>query len=76
MSMRLRVAGVAAADDLVDEAAIGSQVVEVARPAQQQRVVDGPLEMAVRAFDRAVLVRDAGDCCGSASCRSGAHSAS
>ena len=56
----LAVAGIAAADDLVDEAAVGGEVVEVARAAQQQRVLDRLLEMAVRALDRAVLVRDAG----------------
>src|SRR5206468_1012760 len=53
----LAVARVAPPDDLVDEAAIGLQGVEVARPAQQQRVLDRLLEMAVRAFDRTVLVR-------------------
>ena len=30
-----------------------------ARPAQQQRVLEGPLQMAVQAFDRTVLVRQA-----------------
>ena len=51
--------GVAPADDLVDEAAIGGEVVEVALPAQQQRILERLLEMAVSAFDRAVLVGDA-----------------
>jgi hypothetical protein len=55
MSMR-----VDAADDLVDEAAIDDQIVEIARSPHQQCVVDRPLEMAVRTFDGAVLVRDAG----------------
>ena len=55
----LGVARVAPPDDLVDEAAIGGERVEVARAAQQQRIFDRLLEMAVRAFDRAVLVRDA-----------------
>jgi hypothetical protein len=53
----LAVASIAPADDLVDEAAIGFERVKIARAAQQQRVLDRPLQMAVRAFDRAVLVR-------------------
>ena len=57
--MRLAVAGVAAADQRVDEAAIVGEGVEVARAAQQQRVLDRALEMAVGDFDRAVLVGDA-----------------
>ena len=56
----LGIAGIAAADDLVDEAAIGGQIVEIARSPHQQRVIDGALEMAVRAFDGAVLMGDAG----------------
>src|SRR3954471_20062781 len=55
----LAVASIAAADNLVDEASTGLQRVEIARPAQQQRVLYGPLQMAVRAFDGAVLVRQA-----------------
>ncbi len=55
----LLVARVAPPDDLVDEAAIRIQVGEVARPAQQQRILDRQLQMAVRAFDRPVLMRDA-----------------
>ena len=51
--------GVAAADDRVDEGAIGVEIGEVARAAQQQGVRERLLEMAVRAFDRAVLVGDA-----------------
>ncbi len=56
----LGVTGIAAADDLVDEATPGRQVVEIARAAQQQGVLDRPLEMAMGAFDRPVLMRDAG----------------
>jgi hypothetical protein len=52
-------ASIAAPDNLVDEASIGLERVEIARPAQQQRVLDRPLHMAVRAFDGAVLVRQA-----------------
>ena len=39
-------AGVAAPDNLVDEPAVGGKIVEVARAPQQQRILDGPLEMA------------------------------
>ncbi len=53
-------AGIAAPDDLVDEATPGREVVEIARAPQQQGVLDRPLEMAVGAFDRAVLMGDAG----------------
>ena len=49
--------GVASADHLVDERAVVAQRVEVARAAQQERVLQAPLEMPVRPFDRAVLVR-------------------
>ena len=45
--------------DLVDEAAIGGQIIEVARGAQQERVANRRLEMAVRALDPAILMRDA-----------------
>ena len=55
----LGVARVVPSDDLIDEAAIGIQVDEVARAAQQERVLDRLLEMAVRAFDRPILVRHA-----------------
>ena len=48
---------VAAADELVDEGAVGTEGVEVARAAQQQGVLEGALEMAVRSLDGAVLVR-------------------
>src|SRR6478735_7847515 len=56
----LGIADVASADDLVDEAAIGGQIGEIGRTPHQQRVLDGALEMAVRAFDGAVLMGDAG----------------
>src|SRR5690242_20722046 len=55
----LAVTSIAPADDLVDQAAIGFESVEIARAAQQQRVLDRPLQMAVWAFDRTVLVRQA-----------------
>lgn len=53
------VAGIVPADDLIDEGAIRHKIVEVPAAAHQQSVADGALEMTVRAFDRAVLVRDA-----------------
>jgi hypothetical protein len=49
----LGIACVAPPDNLVDEAAISIERVEVARPAQQQRVLDRLFEMTVRTFDRA-----------------------
>src|SRR3954452_2889505 len=55
----LAVASIAAPNYLVDEAPIDLERGEIARPAQQQRVLDCPLQMAVWAFDRAVLVRQA-----------------
>src|SRR5271156_4404181 len=56
----LAVVAIAPTDDLVDEAAIGIEIVEVPAAAQQQRVFERLLEMAMRALDRAVLVREAG----------------
>ena len=56
----LSVVGILSTDDLVDEAAVGIKVVEVSAPAQQQRVLQRFLEMAMRALDRPVLMRDAG----------------
>jgi len=41
---------------LVDEAAIGIEVVEVIAAAQEQRIAHGVLEVAVRALDGAVLM--------------------
>ena len=55
----LAVAGVAASDCLVHEAAVGGQIREVARAAQQELVAKRLLQMPMRALDRAVLVRDA-----------------
>ena len=56
----LGVAGVAAADELVDEGTIGGKIGERGAGAQQERVGDRPLEVAVRALHRAVLVGEAG----------------
>jgi hypothetical protein len=53
-------AGIGATDDLVDEAAIAIEVIEVAAAAQQQRLLDRHLEVPVAGLDRAVLVRDPG----------------
>ena len=52
------VASVVATDDLGDEGPIGSEVVEVTGAAQQQGLFDGALEVAVGAFDAAVLMGD------------------
>jgi hypothetical protein len=53
------VAGAWAAEDLVDEAAIGAQLTEVAGAAQQQGVLHRLLDVAMGAFDRAASVGDA-----------------
>ena len=50
------VARVVATDDLGDEGALGCEVVEVTGAAQQQGLFDGALEVAVGAFDAAVLM--------------------
>ena len=49
-----------ASDQVVDEPAVGVEVGEVAGATQQQGILDGLLEMPVRALDRTVLVGDAG----------------
>src|SRR6185369_10687790 len=53
------VPGVAPPDHLVNEAAVGSEIREVARAAQQELVAKHILEVPMGAFDRAVLVRHA-----------------
>ena len=55
----LAIVGIAPANDLVDEPAVGIQVAKVTAAAQKQRVFQRLLEVTVRAFDRAVLVGDA-----------------
>jgi len=50
------VAGVAATDQQVDEGAVVCDAFEVARAPEQQRVLEGALEVAVRRLDRAVLM--------------------
>ena len=55
----LAVAGVAASDGLVHEAAVGGQIREVARAAQQELVEKRLLQLPMRTLDRSVLVRDA-----------------
>jgi len=47
----LAIVGIAPADDLVDEAAVGIEVAEVAAAAQKQRILQRLLEMAVRALN-------------------------
>ena len=56
----LPVMGVAPSNDLIDETAIGVEIVEVRRTAQQQRVLQRPLQMTMGALDGAVLMRHAG----------------
>ena len=46
-------------DDLVDEAAIGTKIVEVVTAAQKQRITHCALEVAMRALDGAVLMGNA-----------------
>src|ERR1700753_1071237 len=46
-------------DLCVDEAPIIGKVGKVARTAQQQRILDGGFNMAVRALDGPILMRDA-----------------
>ena len=52
----LGIAGVDSAYDLVDETPVSLQVLEVSRPAHDQRVPNGALQVAMGAFDRAVLM--------------------
>ncbi len=52
--------GIGAADDGIDEGAPGGEVGEVVVAAQQQGLGERVLEVAVRPFDGAVLVGDAG----------------
>jgi hypothetical protein len=54
----LHPAGVLLADDLINEPAIGGQIVKVRGPAQEQGVPEGSLKMAMGALDTAVLVGD------------------
>lgn len=51
-----RIAPVLGRHDLVDEAAVGGEIIEVARPAQQQRVADRRLQVTMGALDPAILV--------------------
>ena len=74
-SMRLRLLALRRPTISSTKRAVGIEVVEVAAAAQQQRVLERPLEMAVRALDRAVLVRDAGVVARSASIAVVAHEA-
>jgi hypothetical protein len=48
----LAVVGIPPADDLIDEAAVGIEIVEVPAASQQQRIVQRLLEMAMRTLDR------------------------
>lgn len=57
-SMRLRLWALRRPVNFVEEPAVGGKVVEAAGAAQQQGVLDRALQMAVRPFDGAVLMRD------------------
>src|SRR6185312_928780 len=46
-------------DDFVQKGSVGKEILEVDRTAHEKRVADRVLQMAMRTFDRAVLVRDA-----------------
>ena len=45
--MRLRLLGVASANDLIDETAVAVQVIEVPTATQHRRILQGFLEMAM-----------------------------
>ncbi|MNL26315.1 hypothetical protein D3C87_1478320 [compost metagenome] len=47
----LAMCGITAADDLVDEGAVGAEIVEVSGAAHQECIANRVLEMAVRTFD-------------------------
>ena len=47
------------AAELIEEPAVGGKIAEVGRPAQQQGIRDGPLQMPMRPLDCAILMRDA-----------------
>ena len=49
-------AGVAARDNVVDEPAVVVERVEIARSTDEERILNGALQMAVGAFDGAVLM--------------------
>src|SRR5882724_6148865 len=57
---RLAPARVLARDEVLEEGLVGGEIVEVARAAQQKRLLEPGLEMAVCGLDRAVLVADPG----------------
>lgn len=44
--------------NLIDEAAVGGQIVKIAHPAQQQRITNRGLQMAMGTLDGAILVGD------------------
>jgi hypothetical protein len=57
---RLMARRILAGDRLGKKGLVASEIGEIARAAQRQRLLECPLQMAVRGFDRAVLVRDPG----------------
>src|SRR5690242_1981884 len=56
---RLAAARIGLADHFIDEAAIGIEIGEVAAATQQQSLPKRSLEVGMRPFDRAILVRHA-----------------
>jgi hypothetical protein len=57
---RLAPRRILAGDRLGKKGLIAGEIGEIARAAQRQRLIECPLQMTVRGFDRAVLVRDPG----------------
>ena len=52
----LAIVGITPTAELVKEPAVGGKIAEVGRAAQQKRIRDGPLQVAVRPLDRTVLM--------------------
>ena len=54
----LAIVGIAPATELIKETTIGRKIAEVGRAAQQKRIRDGPLQVAMRPLNRTILMRD------------------
>jgi hypothetical protein len=70
--VRSGIVGVASADDLVDETAVGIQVIEVPAATKEQCIFQRFLEMPVRTLNGAILVCNTQVIPGRVSCRNGA----
>ena len=55
----LAIVGIAPTAELIKEPAVGGEIAEVVRPAQQERIRDGPLQVAMWPLDRTILMRRA-----------------